>query len=149
MTETDTEILVELAFALWGALRYWSLPILAVIVAVRLFRLDAVQAEVPDWLVWDAWPRWLQWAAVGIVSLSTSVATALAAGAGWGAALWSSVPVAVAAVWGHKSTQWVGHLMHGIAKARDPNYQPSPFRRAASIIVPLDPRQRRRARKHG
>lgn len=140
----DITQFVDLAVALWGVAGYWSIPILAVMLTVRVVRLDWVQARAPLWLVWDAWPRWGQWAAIGALSLTSSVATALVAGAGWGAAMWAAIPVAVGAVWGHKGTQLVGHVLHAVA-ARDPAYKPSAFRRAASIVVPLDPGKLRRA----
>lgn len=140
MDSTELDILAQVAVALWGALGCWAAPIIVVMLTVRAIRLDAVQAVVPHWLVWDAWPRPLQWAVVGSLSLVSAAATAVVAGATWSSALWSAIPIAVGAIWGHKSTQWIGHLTHAIASERDPNYEPSPFRKAASIVVPLNPK---------
>lgn len=134
MTEDELGLIV----ALWSAVRWWSIPVVVVMVGVRGWRHPKVQQSIrPKWR-WSATPRWAQWGFIGAASLATSIATGLVSGLGWGAALWAAVPVAIAAIGGHKVTKFVGHTMHEAALTSDPEYKPSPFRKAASILVPLD-----------
>jgi hypothetical protein len=134
MTEDELGLIV----ALWNTVRWWSIPVVVVMMGVRAWRHPRVQDAIPARLRWKSTPRWAQWGLIGAASLATSLATGIVSGLGWGAALWAALPVAVSAIWGHKATKLIGHTMHETALAVDPEYEPSPFRRAASILVPLN-----------
>lgn len=136
MSEDEIAVIV----ALWNAVGLWCIPVVAVMLGVRLYRMPQVQDSLhPRWQ-WATWPRWAQWGLIGVGSLAASVATGLVSGVGWTAALMAAVPVALGAIAGHKGTKAIGHTMHKAALLDDPAYEPSPFRSAASLVVPLDHR---------
>jgi hypothetical protein len=63
---------------------------------------------------------------------------ALMDGKRWQVALVAALPVALAAIMGHKTTKAVGHGMTAEALKQDPMYEPSAIRRAGDLVIPLD-----------
>jgi hypothetical protein len=133
--------------SLFDSVGYWALPVITVMLGVRVFRAEPVQKRLPERFRWSSLKLWQRILIIGVASFASALATALTTGQGWKAAAFAAIPVALSAAFGHKVTKIVGHTMTEVAVAKKPNYSPSKFRKAASIVVPLDAKRVRDAAK--
>jgi hypothetical protein len=138
METLDIQALIEA----YGDGGWLAVAAMTVTVAVRVWRKPAVQGRLPAKLRWKVIPPLAQWGIIGLGALIASVLTGLAAGVGWSAALSAAVPVALAAVCGHKATKAVGHARTAKvvedAARRGLKYEPGSIRRALDVVLPLD-----------
>lgn len=114
-----------------------GLAAVALTICVRVYRFDLVQNLLPEKFKWD---NLNSWSKRGIVFATAGIGAALAALAGgmsWAAALAAAIPVAFGAMgvnWGTKKT---GEVLHVKATGKNPEYEPSPFRKSISLLVPI------------
>lgn len=110
----------------------------AVMLGLRLFRVELIQSFLPVKLRWDSLNKWSR---IGIVFGASAVAAlfgSLAGGTALNVAISAGIIHAVSTVM-HKTTQKLGEKRHTKVLAKDPLYEPSKFRKAASIALPLKP----------
>lgn len=108
---------------------------------IRLVRTSPIQSglgKLSSKLLWSSWPRWVRWLIILVTSIASTMFSQVAGGLGWVEALMAAVPVAATAVAAHKGTEALGIGLHSKAVKANPSYEPSPLRKAATIIVPLD-----------
>ncbi len=112
-----------------------------VVVALRILRRPWLQNMLPMWTRWANLKMWLRQTIVFATSLGAAFVAAVLAGQGiWGAAL-AALPVAAAAVVGHKITKFAGHQMTDSAIAADMFYKPGITRKSLDLVLPLDHRR--------
>lgn len=114
-----------------------------VVLVIRLYRASWIQALIPGKLKWDKQPEWTKKVIVCLVALLGSVAAAVLGGMAWLPALVSAIPVALGAIVTHETTKAVGSvadakIVEYKSSGKDPNYEPSPYRKAASYMFPID-----------
>lgn len=128
----------------------WLLGLVgAVVVGIRLYASSAkIQAILPEKYRWDVLPKAGKLGLVFLASLLGTAAFAVVAGAGWVAALVGALPVAIGAVFANEITVAAGSMVDkSIANKKEvvfkstgakPDYTPSPYRKAASLVLPID-----------
>lgn len=132
------KLLSEFAAVLGAQMPFAAAAGTVLMLLLRLYRLPALQNLLPKRARWDALHPYAKVGLPFAVALVGSLLVSL----GSGAAVLSSFPAALMAALGaiglHHVTKAAGQASTNMAlKAEGPSYTPSPFRRAASIVVPL------------
>lgn len=128
-----------------AGLGWYGVAAAGVVVLVRGFRLESVQAALPVVAQWGRLKKWVQLTIVAVTSLAASWVTALMTGMAPAAALLFALPTAIAAVGGHKVSKKVGHAMTRESLRMDIGYSPSVLRKAVTPLLPMDEKAMKRA----
>lgn len=124
---------------------WYAIAAAAVVLFIRMLRSETVQLLLP--LPWQ-WKRLRRWVRLGIVfltALASAWVTTLLAGHPPLAALGMAIPIAVAAIAGHKTTQAIGYAHTNASINGNLAYEPGSIRTAISPILPIDRRAVKRA----
>lgn len=105
-----------------------------VMIALRLFRLDAVQSALPASARWDSWPKWLHFVAPFALGAVGAIIVAVSGGMGWPMAIAGAINAGMASVALHHGTKAAGVLEFIL---RSKKATPTKAREALSIIVPI------------
>ncbi len=124
------------AFKVLGPLGPLGLASLFLMLAVRFYQADFIQSFLPSRVRWSN----LSDLAKFLVPVGGSLLAAVLALFG-GASAPLIVPLALVVAFGsmgaHKLTKMAGGALYDSATKKNPFYEPSPFRKALSIVVPL------------
>ena len=122
----------------------WGLVATLLMLSVRIYRTEAIQALVPSRAKWDNLPASFAKLLIFATATIGAMLGALLAGTSWAAALIAAIPIGLTAIGLHKGTQKAGDILDTKITPKifrssglNPDYEPSPYRKAISLIVPL------------
>lgn len=133
--ETDPQLLISGLKEAYESAGLLGLLAAALMLGVRVYKLDIVQGFLPERFRWANLDLWPQRAVVfGSAFLGTALAAVLG-GLGWTAAALAAVPVAIAAMLGHKLTKVAGQALNGVL-VKIPLYRGSGVQKMVAIALP-------------
>lgn len=107
----------------------------ALMLGVRLYRLDLVQGFLPEKMRWENLGLWPQRSVVFGSAFVAGVLAAVLGGLSWTAAALAAVPVALGAMLAHKLSKVAGSSLNGVL-VKIPLYDGSGIQKAVAVVLP-------------
>lgn len=105
--------------------------------SVRIYRIDYIQNKLHPTARWSALPQWAKYMIPFLAAALGSLMMSLLGGMGAAAAVSAALAAGLGSIGLHEGTKKIGQAESKLRQL-DNNYKPSPFRRVASAIVPID-----------
>ncbi len=136
---------IELLKQAWSNSEWYAVSTAIVILSIRIFRKPWIQKLLQKPYRWKSWPKWSRQIVVFVMSLANTLGISFLNGGCWKQGLLASLPVAIGAILGHKTSKVIGHEITyqkamNTKAANQPfkPYKPSKAMRALDLVFPID-----------